>query len=315
MPGAYAHITLVNFAKEPHRLESSRVPLPAIEAVLKYFSICELGAVSPDYPYLHVGRNGSKAWADLMHYERTGEPIKTGIELARDLGDEKQGMLVAWLLGYAAHVAADLTIHPVVELKVGAYAQNKQQHRICEMNQDAHIFQRMNLSDLGRSEHLDTGIWGCCDSPNSGILNQTISSNWRSILSRCYPQQYMDNEPEVDAWHAGFKRAVDLAEEGYRMPLFARHIAVDCGMTYPAIADIESTFIDNLPTPEGPMSYDDIFEKALNNIVSMWAVIGKAVFDGDQSYKTMIENWDLDTGKDANGRLCYWRDTATADHV
>jgi hypothetical protein len=124
----------------------------------------------------------------------------------------------------------------------------------------------------------------------------------------------MANEPEVDAWHAGFKRAVDLAEESYRMPLFARHIAVDCGLTYPAPSEIDRSFIDNLPTPEGPMSYDAVFDKALANIVSMWAVIGKAVFDADQGYKTMIGNWDLDTGKDAKGRFCYWRETATADH-
>ena len=32
---------------------------------------------------------------------------------------------LAWLLGYCAHVATDVTIHPVVEMKVGPYDENK----------------------------------------------------------------------------------------------------------------------------------------------------------------------------------------------
>jgi len=50
MPGAYAHITMVNKLKEPQRLERiPGFPHDAIAAVLKYFKFCELGAVSPDY--------------------------------------------------------------------------------------------------------------------------------------------------------------------------------------------------------------------------------------------------------------------------
>ena len=49
MPGAYAHITLVNEAKRPQYLEQKGVPAGAIAALLDYFKFCELGAVSPDY--------------------------------------------------------------------------------------------------------------------------------------------------------------------------------------------------------------------------------------------------------------------------
>ena len=118
------------------------------------------------------------------------------------------------------------------------------------------------------------------------------------------------NKPDIHAWHAGFKRSVDLAEEGYRMPLLARHLAVDCGMTYPAVADIDHSFIKNLETPEGVMDYDQLFDKALQNVLAMWVVIGKAIFENDQEYLTKIGNWNLDTGKDENGNFAYWRNKA-----
>jgi len=51
-------------------------------------------------------------------------------------------------------VVADVTIHPILELKVGSYAEHKMGHRTCEMHQDAYIFQRLNLGDVGLSEHL-----------------------------------------------------------------------------------------------------------------------------------------------------------------
>ena len=42
MPGAYAHITLVNILKETERLEGiAGFPVEAITAVLDYFKFCE----------------------------------------------------------------------------------------------------------------------------------------------------------------------------------------------------------------------------------------------------------------------------------
>jgi hypothetical protein len=315
MPGAYAHITIVNQARDSHRLETTGVPIPAILAVLRHFKFCELGAVSPDYPYLHLMHKGSKIWADLMHYERTGEPIKRGIELARALHGEDQEIVVAWLMGYAAHVVTDLTIHPVVELRVGAYAENSKAHRVCELHQDAYIFQRMNLDEVGRSEHLDTGIWGCCDAPGSGKLHRTVLSTWLQMLASCHPEQFAENEPEIDAWHAGFKMVVDKAEEGNHMPLLARHVAVSSGLTYPAIGDIDNSYITHLKTPSGSMHYDDLFDKALANVGAMWSLIGKSVFEGDQSYLSKIQNWNLDTGRNAGKMLAYWPKEVTAKPI
>lgn len=310
MPGAYAHITLVNLAINVSRLEAADIPVPAIGAILQHLKFSELGAVSPDYPYLHIGLNGSKRWADLMHYERTGEPLKRGIEFARTLNASDKRPVVAWLMGYAAHVVADVTIHPVVELRVGEYAANAKAHRICEMHQDAYIYRRLNLDEVGRSEHLESGIWRCCEGAGSGKLDRSVFATWEHMLSEVYPDEFKKNRPDIHAWHAGFKRSVDLAEEGYRMPPFARHVAVDCGMTYPAMADVDPSFIRNLETPEGVMDYDELFDKALENVLAMWTVIGKAVFENDQAYLTKIGNWNLDTGKNESGNFAYWPNKA-----
>lgn len=59
------------------------------------------------------------------------------------------------------HVAADITVHPVVELKVGPYAQNQTAHRTCEMNQDAFIWQRLNLGELGYADRVQQNIGSC----------------------------------------------------------------------------------------------------------------------------------------------------------
>jgi len=194
MPGAYAHITLVNLARDIDRIEAAGVPIPAIRAILPHLGFTELGAVSPDYPYLHIGLNGSKKWADLMHYERTGEPIKRGIEFARNLNASDKPPVAAWLMGYAAHVVTDVTIHPVVELRVGEYATNSTAHRICELNQDAYIFRRLNLDEVGRSEHLDNGIWRCCDGQASGKLDRSVFATWEYMLSEVYPNEFKQNK-------------------------------------------------------------------------------------------------------------------------
>ncbi|MBA2658607.1 MAG: zinc dependent phospholipase C family protein [Nitrosospira sp.] len=307
MPGAYAHLTLVNLIREPTRLENHAFPPEAIVSLLDYFRFSELGAVSPDYPYLDLTHRDAARWADQMHYERTGDMIKTGIGVIKKLNGVSQQKAFSWLLGYTSHVVTDVTIHPVVELKVGEYQQNKGKHRICEMHQDVHIFQRLNVGEIGLAEHLDSGIWGCCDKPDSGKLDPIIVSIWQSMLETCYPDLYQSNPPIIDDWHGSFKFIVDKAEEGGALPPFARHVAANIGLTYPSAADIDTQYIEGLATPLGSMSYDQIFDHAMENVLAVWSSIATAVFKNDTAYQAAIQNWNLDTGKDGNGSYAYWR--------
>lgn len=309
MPGAYAHITLVNHLVTPDRLES----IPGFEdeaaiALLEHFRFCELGAVSPDYPYLVPMDKQACEWADAMHYSNTGGMIQSGIRsLAQMPRNDDWRKAFAWLCGYAAHVGTDMTIHPVVELKVGPYAKNKKAHRVCELNQDAYIYQRLDLGDIGLAEHLDSGIAKCCSPSDSGRLEPAIAALWHAMLTECHPAACASNPPDMDKWHKAFKMVVDkVAEEGGKLSPYARHLAVDCGMTYPETGQIDMSYIRGLKVPGGSMDYDELFDTAIDNVKDLWSLIWTGVFAGDQRYRTRLGLWNLDTGRNEANQLVFW---------
>ena len=306
MPGAFAHITLVNMLREPQRLEAiPGFPKQIIASLLKNFKYCELGTISPDYPYLAVADNKSAPWADLMHYSRSGEMIHAGIVYIKSMKDGlPKRKATTWLLGYAAHMVTDVTIHPIVELKVGPYAENKTAHRRCEMHQDSYIFQRLNLGGVGISEHFESGISKC---GKNGAIDSDILSIWTSMLNTVYPKEFKANPPDPKKWHKAFDLMVNkIGEEGYKLVPLARHVAVNCGLTYPNPNEIDDQFIVSLKTPDGPMHYDAIFDKAVINVGNAWAEIANAIVADDNSYKVAIGDWNFDTGRDQNEKLVYW---------
>ncbi len=308
MSGAYTHITLENVMAEPERLEGiPDFPEDAIVTILDFFKFCELGAVSPDYPYLALDDSGAAVWADEMHYTRTGEMIHSGINHLREMEGEAQQKGLAWLLGYAAHVATDVTIHPVVMKKVGPYEENKSGHRICEMNMDAYIFQRLNLGDIGLSEHLDSGIAMCGDPDDPDLLDPDVKGLWEKMFQDIYPDEFESNPPDIDKWHRRFKVMVgDIASSGNILMPIARHVAANKGLVYPLKDEVDMEYIEDLETPESPIHFDDLFDRAVTNIEGMWSLVARAVLAGDDSYLEQIGNWNLDTGRDENDQLVYW---------
>ncbi len=311
MPGAYAHLTLVGLLASSNSLNKAPgFPKAAKAAILDNSCFCDLGAVSPDYPYLHLTSSASAAWADLMHYTATGGMLAAGVqEVKRASGSAKQRML-AWLLGYAAHVVTDATIHPVVELKVGPYAQNKTAHRVCEMHQDAYIFQRLNAGAVGLSEYFDSGIRLCSSPSDAGKLNNDVSALWLAMLQACHPERYRESRPEPGSWHAAFLASMDIAEEGGKLLPFSRHVAVNVGLTYPNVKDIDRQYIKGLKTPEGDMDYDSIFTRAQRNVLAMWSALSSAVYTDDSTYLSIIGDWNLDTGRDSHNKLVFWSNAA-----
>jgi len=308
MPAAYAHITLVNILKEPQRLQQiPGFPRSAIPAILDYFKFCELGAVSPDYPYLAIGDSGAATWADVMHYKKTVEKIRVGVRHLRELSGEPQRKCLAWLLGYAAHVATDVAIHPVVFLKVGPYAQNKGAHRFCEMQQDAYIFQRLNLGGLGLSEHLRSGIWACHAPGDPGRLDRDVDALWQRMLQETHPEEYAANPPDPDTWRRRFELVVDdIADEGDKLLPFARHVAAGLGLVYPAEAEVSAEFTRGLTVPTGHQDYDQVFDAAIRDVGTVWEWVASAVLVGDVPQLVQAGNWDLDTGRDEHDQLVFW---------
>lgn len=308
MPGAFAHLTLVNEMRTPAQVRAMGLSKPAAAALNDWLGYVELGAVSPDYPYLAIANGNAARWADLMHYERTGDMLQALIAAVGRLDGTSRAKGFAWMCGYLAHVAADVTIHPVVELKVGPYAENKKAHRICEMHQDAYIWhKRMNLGEVGLCEHLDHGIRRCSD--KGGGLDPTVKAVWVRALRDVHPDEAKTNPPDPDKWHAAFAAMVDhIGEEGNKLAPIARHVAVDCGLTYPAPVKVDrAQYIDRLATPGGgTATYDEIFARAMKSVGQSWQAADRAVFARDEAAPRFFGHWNLDTGRDENDELVFW---------
>jgi hypothetical protein len=281
-------------------------PNEAAAAVLDYLKFVELGAQSPDYPYLAIGDKKAKAWADLMHAKTTGRIIQVGVENIRALKGEPQRKGAAWMLGYTSHFTADACLHPVINRKVGAYEQNRMAHRVCEMHQDVFIFDKLNVGGLQFAEHLRS-LKSCSSTQSKSRLDEDISALWRSILMMVYPAEYKKNVPDMDNWHVKFTKLVDnIAEEAGRLVPFARHVATGLGLMYPLATHLDRQYLEGLDTPTGKQDYEAIFMKALGHATDLWKIVAAGIYSRDAAFKTDIGNWNLDTGKDPAGHLVFW---------
>lgn len=301
MPGAYAHLTLVNLAADAATLRRSGFPEEVLGAIQGWFRFAELGALSPDLPYLDIVHPKAKAWADAMHYDRTDAVIRAAWAGLKGLDGDDREKAIAWLFGYVSHVVGDVTIHPVVELKVGTYAQNQKQHRVCEMNQDVHVFARLNIAAVDLADHLGSGV-GLCGGPDG--LDPAVRGLWAQALAAVHPGL---DAPDPGAWHAGFCRIVETitAASGSRLVALARHVVPgDHGVVYPPAAD--RAFIDTLQTPAGTLSYDQVFDRAIANVQRVWRHLAAGLVAGDDAALAILEPWNLDTGRNPAGTLSLW---------
>jgi hypothetical protein len=308
MPGAFAHLTLANLATGDNKLDHAGLNVESKIAISENTSYIELGAVSPDYPYLAISFLEDNAkWADHMHLDnKTDIIINTGVKYIQDLGGYDKNKAFAWLCGLVSHIVADVVIHPVVELKVGPYHGNEKAHRICEMHQDAYIYQRMELGGIGLAEHLSTGIEKCSLDGDKEKLDPLIKDMWMEMLKAIRPDDFNHNAPNIDAWHKAFNKNVGIFEEGNKLHPLARHVAVNAGMTYPDEDSVKPEYIENLKVPSGIMHYDEIADIAIDKITQAWKRIGDAAYQNKEFELAHFGGWNLDSGRDTNDQLVYW---------
>jgi Zinc dependent phospholipase C len=308
MPGAYAHLAVVNDAQK--RAEAAGLRDDTLASLGLYLKFVELGSVSPDYPYLTLKR-GQKKWADAMHYTRNATLIRAGVATVTKLPDDDKPKATAWLLGFAAHMATDMTIHPVVELRVGPYQGNENEHRRCEMHQDAFIFPKViDVGDTGLSEHLTTGIATCHARGDANAIDPVVERVWQTMLAAAYPDPPDGDPPLPSAWHCGFRGILTAMAGANHLFPFARHVSVELNLAYPAEKDIDASFIEKLRTPQGPMDYEAIFEKARSNVLTIWKILDDALVQGRSPALDQLDDWNLDTGRSVQtGRLVFWKES------
>ncbi|SHF17091.1 zinc dependent phospholipase C family protein [Vibrio gazogenes] len=301
MPGAFAHITAVNQA---FMQGDVRYVLPSRmqRILLVNQRYVEMGAVSPDFPYLKITDSLQAAWADRMHYHYVGDLVRGMIAHVRRLYGEQQDRAFAWLSGFLAHVITDITIHPVIEIKVGDYDQNKQQHRECEMHQDAFIWQRMGLGDIGYVERLSRHLLHCAEIQSPNQIDHVIEVVWRESLLDTYGQRF--GMPDIHGWYVAFIRVMALVEDQYRLFPLSRHVAAFLGLVYPPISAIDQQYITHLETPYGYWHYDQVFDFTVANVVHYQRLLGRSVYD--HAATDWLKNWNLDTGRCEQGNLTLW---------
>jgi hypothetical protein len=309
MPGAYAHLSVVNDAQKlAHAAGLREDTLVSLGLHLRFL---ELGSISPDYPYLSL-QSDQKRWADSMHYTRNATLLRAGVAAVSRLPPELREKATAWLLGFAAHMTTDMTIHPVVELRVGPYAENQGEHRRCEMHQDAFIFPRvMNVGDTGLSEHLATGIATCHVEGDEDVFDPAVEKVWHAMLGAAYPGEMALAQPLPSSWHCGFRDILSAMAGVNRLFPFARHVSAGLNLAYPAAKDIDPSFIRQLRTPEGPRDYEEIYARARGNVLTVWKVLDEALVTGRSEALDHLEDWNLDTGRSVQtGRLVFWKEAA-----
>jgi len=311
MPGPYVHITLLHELMRPGTLESIFSPSSRYGASLTtYFPFCALGAVSPDYPNLARGDRAASGWADAMHCSRACEMITSGIRHVRASRGPVRDKQLAWLLGYCAHVVADVTIHPVVQAKVGLYSENQRHHRICEMNQDSYIYRRMNLGEIGVSDSFARIVAQCSSASDRTQLDSDIVTLWEGMLKEVHPELYGTHQPDSASWHREFIAAVDGQTAGAAglFPL-AAVIATKMDLAYPAYDAVDRQYIDGQKVSSKTrhlLHYDRIFDCAAENVAAIWRLVERTVCDENVFNLPVFGDWNLDSGLDELGRVVFW---------
>jgi len=315
MPGTYAHLMVTEKALEWFR-GNQDIDEKLRGVTLTHSHFVHLGSVSPDYPYLDIIQPKQKDWADRMHYEHTGDVMKT---MARRLlglgagGFQKEEFVIpfCWTLGYLSHVTADLVVHPVVLNIVGPYKGNEERHRYCEMIQDSFIYHRIRRgAEIEHSELIE--IIETCSSPgDKDKIHPILLLFWKEILEAYFPKDYQENHPDIDQWHDQFEDMIKIAGR----PLFVGPILdPKHKLTYKKSIEItpkeRETFLDRLPLPDGEFgTYErDVFPKAVGHVTDQWAFLSKGILIGNtDQFISGITNADLDTGRDLRtGKLVYW---------
>jgi len=285
-------------------------------SILTHSHFVHLGSVGPDYPYLDLLQPSQKDWADHMHYQHTGDVIKTMAQKLLDLGAEgfqKEEFVIpfCWTLGYLSHVTADLVVHPVVLKIVGPYKGNEEKHRYCEMIQDTFIYHLIRRGAEIEHSQLMNIIQISSDPGDKDKIHPILFAFWRDVIKTHFPKDYQENRPDIDEWHDQFEDWIKIAGR----PVFVgptldpQHV-----LTYKKSTEItlteRETFIDKLPLPDGKLgTYErDVFPKVVGHVTDQWAFLSKGIAIGNMDqFLSAITNADLDTGMDLEtGNLVYW---------
>lgn len=319
MPATFAHCLIAREAIERMGVEAN--PYSGILKMKNNFVV--MGATGPDYPYLtdvitygilHIGHN----WSNRMHYENVTGFIGKGLQKLSQMNknsDEFQTCL-AWLSGYVSHVVVDSFMHPVINCIVnGIYIFTHVEHCHCELIQDTYIFNKITGTDIIKAAPKDQGTFGylnilddCSDPNDPDKMHPYIGAFWSDLLRTAHPHAadyFKDINP--DEWHRNYKSRIDFISDA--RSIFRHVLDITNAPRYVAESAIEPAdrekYIAKVALPDHSIAaYDDVFDRAVNLVVSKWKALFPRIQDGKDS-PLPVDNWDLDTGVDQS-RIDLW---------
>lgn len=308
MAGAFTHFIICDVAKRKRSIVD-----PELRKLLnRHSEFLFLGAASPDLPYLSF-KTGDINWADVMHYEKTNGIAINGHNELKKVWASRQTVdeiKLVWLFGLVSHLIADATIHPVVQAIVGPYDQNKPEHRVCEMTQDALIYNERKKTDIRYAE-FSSALKFCSESEHF----DSLMDFWAETGVKTYPDKNAELNPKL--WFRTYSKAIDAAEGGSGIVAFFRHIDIGSSFIYKTKDEIVSTspkeyekYFTKAKLPDGQVGNfaKNGFDKTVDNVIEAW----NKLFAGLTStitVESIIKNWYLDTGEDMDSpdrMVTYW---------
>ncbi len=308
MAGAFTHFIISEQAKN----KRSKLGSELWRLLNKHSEFMYLGAVSPDLPYLSF-KTGKVNWADVMHYDQTNSICITGHNALKENWVSKKTadeIKFVWLMGYASHLVADATIHPIVEAIVGPYEENSEEHRICEMTQDSLIFYDYKRNDITYAEF--SSILKSCKKSDSF---SDLMNFWKNNIIRNYSD--IDEEPNPSLWFNTYTKAIDVAEGGSNTVAFFRHAGIGGEFLYSPCKVVRSEYPKRydkyyakakLPSSSTGEFKKEGFEKSVTNVTDAWVKLYEGLTSG-VDVSQVVKNWNLDTGIDMdspNNEKTYW---------
>jgi len=339
MAGAFTHFMISKQAVRSHKW-----PKDLARCLEVYKKAMYLGSVSPDLPYASVIEEAfhRRTWSDYMHYYATNGIVINGIQSLRETWASRTENTIsrlAWLLGYASHIIADATIHPIVRAIVGNYDTNTLKHFLCEQTQDILLFRECEGIDIVESGFITNNL----------AISKDILDIWKLLLLKTYFKR--DTLP-VDRKKGSAIRPHRLIRDILGHPIRVSVLGVSLGPErwskwYVTLLDIGSRgriqmlsrcngvigeeldklqerlyyTADKIPVDFRSKYYssvmlpknigkgrfmDEGFSRAVDNVVIGWKHIYDVLVGGsdDLSY---FKDWNLDTGiVNGTDKMTFW---------
>jgi len=301
MPATFAHYTLFYKSLENWLSRGGRNQIRL--ALGKFSPFGLLGSNSPDFPIVAK----DPIWEDFLHGSTASRIVPPAVSLLRTLSGKKKQKCLAWFAGYLSHMTGDSTVHPVVNLRAGPYISHAELHQKCAVHQDAYIFQRLGLAGITKCE-LTRKIVADCSLPDDRLkLDCDILEFWKEILHEAFPDEAL---PDFNFWFAAYMQIVDkFAEESEWWHI--RVISEVAGLSHLLHLQpgqvAEPSFINDLPTISGKtISYDNLFDKAIESTVAAWLALDAAVSSSDPLLPPLSLNWNLNSGEIFDPKYIFW---------